>query len=161
MKEKELQILANATVSFIAIAQAISVQSIHFIGEFKHDKKKRFKRLCDTIDAFLNTKDSNVTDSDKVSSDAMEGYIHDMLYDLQSQYEVEVTFNSICLLLEFIYKKYIYSDYKHKEKQAFVDAYTIAYNYAIGKTNSALDADLQHFISTLIEGGEYVKQIKN
>ncbi|MBP9688471.1 MAG: hypothetical protein KBE91_02595 [Bacteroidia bacterium] len=158
MNEKELQTLANATVSFIAIAQAISNQSIHFTGLFKHEKKKRFNTLLKTIDEFLKTKDNNVTENDSIASDEMEDYIHDMLTDMQKEYSVEVLFNELCHLLQFIYKKYIYSNYRHKEKQAFIDAYTVAYNYPLTSTFT-LSKDLEHFISTLIEGGEYTKTL--
>lgn len=155
LSQTEAENLERCTLMFASIVSALDSESTRFIGKYKHDKKKQFNRLCEVFNSFIKTIDNNVDPENIDTLNSLHDYLNDLNFSLIDTYGEEAVFNSLCKVLKYIYTKYIYSDYKHKHKEEFINVYTIAYNYASQYENVILDYNTQNFCTTLIEGGEF------
>lgn len=154
--------LANTIKMFVAITKTLDDESTRFTGIFKHEQKKAFTNLLNSITLFNSTVKANMYVTDIDECEKIQDYIHGLIYDMINDGAKDLNiFIGFCRVLKTMYLKYVYSDYKHKDRLMFVQLYNNA-NYFTNTFSNDLqiNTDIENFCLTLITGETFTRIIK-
>lgn len=128
------------------------------------NKKKAFNNLLQSINSFSYTIKANMQDDNIKECERIQDYLHDLVYSvIQEGVKDIVVFCALCKALKTIYYKYVgaYSHSKFKDRDKFIDVILCSEAfYKCSESDEFINKDMELFCTTLIEGKEYVRQLK-
>lgn len=153
--------LAHAVTMFVAISKTLDDESTRFTGTFKHNQKKAFTILADAITHFNLSIKENMYSENIDECEQIQNYIHDLVYDMINDGAKDLSiFVSLCKVLKIIYMKYVYTDYKHNDRERFITLYTTADYFArLCENDAQINTDIENFCMTLINGETFKRTI--
>lgn len=165
MNKEKIVNEADITIRmFVSICKTLDDESVRYIGLFKHEQKKAFKNLLESINSFSYTIKANMQPDNIKECERIQDYLHDLVYSVIQEGVKDITvFCALCKALKTIYNKYIGTYFKSKfnDGDKFISVILAAeYFYKLHETDINIDNDMELFCTTLIEGKEYVRQLK-